>query len=566
MAGKIIDGKYEIISVVGQGGMGTVYLTKHLLLDKQVVLKMLKFGGGGDPQAAIRFQREAQAVCSLVHPNIVQVSAFGMSEENDCYLVMEYIKGKSLADKIEAQPHFPLAPALDLFAQIADALGYAHSKGLIHRDIKPSNVLVVEDEGKFTAKLIDFGLAKFLPGHGQDIMKLTQTGQVFGSPCYMSPEQCMGEEMDARSDIYSLGCLMYETITGQPVFNEETATMTLYKQVSGRPMPLFASCDRTDIPVELNELVLKTLAKGRDSRPQTMSELKEKLVQITQDLPTLATKIAKRVGKPVEVLRRKNKNILPIVGGALVVLAIAGGSGFYFLRDKAPVAPKAQKSPRELIAEAQEYLSDHERTILDPQISKTALEKWAVASDAVKQAKIEPGKDTGIEDEKTRKLLQGRIDYGMAACVGMLSDKYIPCSEACINEFQQAGDRLEARDEQKLQNMQLAMVTFFMFRSDRKNCDIYLKQLENSPGLSEDKLDQLKIRRAWVDVDVDPKKSLRESRELWSYYQNLKANGNQSVQGQIQTVKDTLLQALEKNGLKSEADELRRTGKLPKME
>jgi serine/threonine-protein kinase len=276
--GTIIAEKYEIQEVLGGGGMGVVYKAKHLLMQRTVAIKMLLPEVVSNEFALARFQKEAQAASSLNHPNILTIFDFGISEKQQPYLVMDYLKGGTLAELLEKENYLHLQRGISVFIQIASALSHAHQKGIIHRDLKPANIMLVEYEGQGDfVKIVDFGIAKTLSrGDGQSV-ELTQTGQVFGSPVYMSPEQCRGTHLDARADIYSMGCVMYRSITGSTPFLGQDALELMYKHVNQKPACFEDVCPHLKIPKNFEDVVMKCMEKDANNRYQTMLELRKDL-------------------------------------------------------------------------------------------------------------------------------------------------------------------------------------------------------------------------------------------------------------------------------------------------
>jgi len=234
----VLSEKYEFLEQIGRGGMGTVYKARHIMLDKTVAIKVLdtKFGVSIDSS---RFQREAKAATLFDSPNIVKVYDFGLLPDGKCYLAMEYLVGETLSEVIRAHGALPIPQWIDISKQLAAALAEVHKHRIIHRDLKPSNVILVTGSGgKTTVKLIDFGVAKV-----QDAPTLTGTGEVLGTPYYMSPEQYQGGPMDERADIYSLCCLLYEALVGKPPLMGETSMQTIFKHINERPLPPSRVCD-----------------------------------------------------------------------------------------------------------------------------------------------------------------------------------------------------------------------------------------------------------------------------------------------------------------------------------
>ncbi len=279
LIGKLIAQRYEILAVLGKGGMSVVYLARHLLMNKVVAIKVLHRHLTTDTVSLQRFRQEARAASSLNHPNVITVHDFGVTtDDGQPFLVMDYVSGVSLGDLLARGGPLPVVRVLHILAQACDALAHAHAHGVIHRDLKPSNIMLVENERQEDCvKIVDFGIAKLLPQEGQEYKQLTQTGETFGSPLYMSPEQCLAGKLDARSDIYAMGCVMYELLTGTPPFAGGNIYETIYKQINDMPKGLGElACDRK-IAEPLEAIVFRTLAKEPDQRYQSMLKLKEDL-------------------------------------------------------------------------------------------------------------------------------------------------------------------------------------------------------------------------------------------------------------------------------------------------
>lgn len=279
--GSTIGDKYEILAVVGGGAMGLVYKARHTLMKRTVALKMLHPNMVVDEGTVKRFQKEAEALSCLNHPNILTVFDFGVSKTGQPYLVTDYLEGQTVAELLEQNERADWMRTLRIFTQVCSALAHAHKHGVIHRDIKPSNIMLVnfEEQPDFV-KILDFGIAKVISDVPEGSSSLTRTGEVFGSPLYMSPEQCRGKALDSRSDIYSLGCVMYRTLTGQPALFGQDLVECLYKHVNEEPLPLTQVTPEANIPPELEAVVLKCLAKDPAARYQTMADLKDALNQI----------------------------------------------------------------------------------------------------------------------------------------------------------------------------------------------------------------------------------------------------------------------------------------------
>lgn len=279
LIGTTFADRYEILSILGEGGMSIVYKARHLYMERTVAVKLLHEHIVSDDTARLRFQREAQAVGGLSHHNIIAVYDFGLTKDDQAFIVMDCLEGLSLADILEKERRLGVERAVDVFKQTCDGLEHAHKKGIIHRDLKPSNLVLVEQEdGSDQVKIVDFGIAKVTPQAGKQKQQLTQTGEVFGSPLYMSPEQCNGRELDARSDIYSFGCLMYEALTGEPPFVGENFVTTVVKHINEPTPPMNSIDSNLRIPEPLEYVVRKCLEKIPENRYQSAAELRQSLM------------------------------------------------------------------------------------------------------------------------------------------------------------------------------------------------------------------------------------------------------------------------------------------------
>jgi tRNA A-37 threonylcarbamoyl transferase component Bud32/tetratricopeptide (TPR) repeat protein len=273
LLGKTFADRYEILSLVGVGGMSVVYRARHKLIGRVVAIKMMHSILQEDVLALERFKKEAQAASSLSHPNIITIYDFGVSAHGEPFLVMDFLDGENLRDLLWQERVLPYPRAVNIFLQICDGLGAAHENGIVHRDLKPANIMLLKQHmGRDLVKILDFGIAKF-NRRAIESLRLTRQGQIFGSPIYMSPEQCQGKPHDARSDIYSLGCLMYEVLTGEPPFDAESVLETMNMHVSAKFEPITQRTPQLDIPDELCSIVEQCLAKDPLERPQSCQEI-----------------------------------------------------------------------------------------------------------------------------------------------------------------------------------------------------------------------------------------------------------------------------------------------------
>lgn len=280
-----IPERYEIISELGTGGMGSVYLALDKILDKKVAVKVLaRTSIADDPKVIQRFQREAMAAGKLAHQNLVSTMDFDISPSGQPFLVMDYADGVTLKEHLAAIGTMPLNQIHDIFRQILAGIAHAHKEGVVHRDLKTSNIVLVSDEdGKIRAMVIDFGIALILED-GQSASELTRTNAVLGSPLYMSPEQVRGEKADERSDIYSLGCVLYECLTGSPPFKGESSLQTMEMHLKSPP-PEVTGMFGEDLALEacLNRVLGRALAKDPAERfskvDQFASALSDALIE-----------------------------------------------------------------------------------------------------------------------------------------------------------------------------------------------------------------------------------------------------------------------------------------------
>jgi TolB-like protein/tRNA A-37 threonylcarbamoyl transferase component Bud32 len=307
--GTILAGRYKIMEELGRGGMGVVYKAKDTKLKRTVALKFLPPELTHVPEVKTRFMREAQAAAALDHPNICTVHEFDETEEKT-FISMAYIEGQSLKEKIESGP-MELDEALRIATQVAQGLQMAHKKGVVHRDIKSANIMVTEDK---QAKIMDFGLARMTGG-----TLLTQEGVTMGTIAYMSPEQAQGEEVDHRTDIWSLGVVLYEMFTGQLPFMGEHDQAVVYSILNKKPKPITEL--RSEIPVSIGQVVDKALEKNPDKRYQQVEELLDDLKSISAGIVPEEIKARLRKAK---LRKRKRAIFYTGAGGLVIILAVLG--------------------------------------------------------------------------------------------------------------------------------------------------------------------------------------------------------------------------------------------------
>ncbi len=269
----IVGDRYELIDLVGEGGMAAVYRAKHLGLNKTVALKLLHLGVSAKPSNSSRFQLEAQLASGLSHENIVQIFDYGTTTNEKAFVAMELVDGQSLSQMIEKNGALKEDQCLPIFIDVARGLRAAHQAKIVHRDIKPSNVLITEKEGLQCAKIADFGLAKAIGECQDSSSKLTQTAEIIGSPSYMSPEQALGLPVDEQTDIYSLGCLMFESLTGGCPFVGENPMQTLMQHIHASRSDLSTRLKSSGTSESLSVIVQRCLSKEKKNRYATVAEV-----------------------------------------------------------------------------------------------------------------------------------------------------------------------------------------------------------------------------------------------------------------------------------------------------
>jgi len=325
MLGAVL-GSYRILSLIGEGGMGRVYMAEHVKLGRKVALKLLRPEYAVKRDAVARFFQEARAVNQIGHENIVDITDFVELDTGETYIIMELLIGEDLADiQRKGDQPIPLHRAMQISLQVCDALEAAHKTGIIHRDLKPDNIFIVNDNNKRDfAKLLDFGVAKLLGGEDEQDGWKTAVGSVIGTPAYMSPEQASGIPVDHRSDIYSLGAILYELFTGHPVFRAKSFGEFVVKHMNHDPIPPRELADAPSIPTALEAVILRCLEKDPARRYQSVAELREDLARATATVETvvratpLPPKRAARGAAKGERSQRGPTLVLLVVGVAVL--------------------------------------------------------------------------------------------------------------------------------------------------------------------------------------------------------------------------------------------------------
>lgn len=333
--GHVFCGKYRLLATLGSGGMGTVYKVHQVFLNKDYALKTMNARAVSDV-AVQRFQLEAKTAALLDHPNLVHVHDFGLLDDDQPYLVMDLVNGITFAEYLKENGPLPVEHVAAFFAPACFGLLAAHDQGLVHRDIKPGNIMVVTGlplGSEQSIKVFDFGIAKYTGRDNGEIQALTATGEIFGSPLYMSPEQCTGGVIDHRSDIYSMGCVLFEMLTGTPPYFGQSALSTMMLHESGKPPTLKEASLGTDFPEALEHVVAKMLRKAPSDRYQNIGLVATDLAAICRGgaiaiSSSTHESTPKKSGKQITI--SANKLFVLMAATALIpsVLAWFGGAAF----------------------------------------------------------------------------------------------------------------------------------------------------------------------------------------------------------------------------------------------
>ncbi len=330
LVGTIFAEKYLLESLIGRGGMSSIYKAKQLLMDKYFAVKLMHVFLMGDSSNIRRFQIESKAAASLNHPNLISVQDFGITNDGIPYLVMDFIDGKTLQDILDEEDSMGVEYCLEVMRQVMAGLTHIHENGIVHRDLKPSNVMISKNsDGTELVRIVDFGIAKILDDNKAN---LTLTGEVLGSPPYMSPEQCQGKPLDARSDIYSLACMIYQCLSGKLPVEGKNVLETFSMQVTHIPKPLSEVAPHANIPVLVEDAVLKGLEKDSQHRFQSVAEFRKSLfdgyekAREHEALQYLAARLNSRFRR---FRQRINQNAV-LLGVLFLLLIASGGSLLVF--------------------------------------------------------------------------------------------------------------------------------------------------------------------------------------------------------------------------------------------
>ena len=390
LLGTTLSGRYKLLRRIGEGGMGVVYEAEHTIIEKRVAVKVLRDDFSSRTEVVERFRQEAKSASRIGHEHIVDISDFGETPTGASYFVMEMLDGEDLADVLAREGTLAPARAVKIIVQCAKALGAAHNKGIVHRDMKPENIFLIERDGEGDfVKIVDFGIAKMsdIEMAGAPGRKLTKTGMIFGTPEYMSPEQAAGKPLDHRVDIYALGVILYELISGRVPFVGDTFMGVLTQHMFEVPPALRTVNAHVRVSPEVEAVIFRALAKNVDERYQTMDELARALAR-SMELPLFPQSegTATGYGEPIAVRslatrqvhaesahvegfparRGRSRNRL-LAGAVVFLLLCAGAVGYVALHLGSTVTASTRRAnvstppplePHELLAIAPQHATD----------------------------------------------------------------------------------------------------------------------------------------------------------------------------------------------------------------
>jgi serine/threonine protein kinase len=399
LVGTVLAERYEIVRRIGEGGMGAVYEARHTVIGKRVAVKVLLEKFLEKPELVARLLQEARLASSIGHEHIVDVTDFGTTVDGRAFVVMEYLEGESLAELVIRDAPLPVERSLRMVRQVAGALGAAHAKGIVHRDVKPENVYLVQRGEADFIKVVDFGVSKavHVREEGPEWQRLTRTGMVLGTPLYMSPEQARGgEDVDARADIWAVGVMLYECLTGEVPFRAHNYLGVISQVLTEKAVPPSRLRPELGIPVAVEAVVMRALEKDRDRRYQHMADLERDLERVLDGDQNVGLATAPELPAPLPGRHRWHL-------GAAAVLVIAIGVAIALARSE----PGARAS-KPVAAKAVPAATTTSRPATAPPIVPSSPPPKAVAATTESPPKTTPRKSRqpGSKKPKTKSLKQ----------------------------------------------------------------------------------------------------------------------------------------------------------------
>ncbi|HZH32607.1 MAG TPA: serine/threonine-protein kinase, partial [Pyrinomonadaceae bacterium] len=407
---RVIANRFRIECEIGRGGMGTVYLATHLGLERPVAVKVLKAEFAADPEVAERFMREARTMARLRHARAAMIFDAGSIPDGRPFIVMEHVEGSTLADVLAREGRFSAERAVRIACEICDVLAEAHALGIVHRDLKPSNIMLNERG----VSVLDFGIAKVLTASA-DVTRThatTESGLIIGTPRYMSPEQCLGKPVGAASDLYSVGVLVYEMMSGQPPFTDALQSAVLVRQATSAPPPLMARCP--EAPRRLALATHTLLAKNPGDRPKSARDTRAMLERSIQDTAQLVMpEVAAPFASTIATLDTRASNASRALAAA-ALLALLGGLFFAWSGSSTTSARiKTNATPRAGSATAAGAASD-----ISPAVVRTALATHedmdapavvpaSLSNDAARQIAATVSTDGAVSEARVLRTVRG---------------------------------------------------------------------------------------------------------------------------------------------------------------
>ncbi len=406
--GDVVGDTYIVLKYIGKGAMGHVYHVCHKVLNGEYAVKTLS-GEEVDDVAWKRFQIEAQSIALMHHPNVIGIYNFGLHNGVLPYYAMDLLKGTDLSKKIRAEGPLEISEAARIFVEVCAGIEYAHGKGIIHRDIKPGNIFLLEAPGATgeTVKVVDFGMVKLTHDKSQHIQSLTGVGIAVGSPHYMSPEQCMGHAVDERSDVYSLGCSLFEALTGAFPFRGRNVTEIMMLHTESEPFTLYRASGGKEFPPAIESIIATTLAKDASNRYQSAGQLGQELAKfVVPKQPVAVAGVSPETMDAIEAATARTPLEAAQYAATMRVRSVASGA-----QKRSPLLLIPLMAVLLSLA-GYSYLRSRQSAIIPPRISKASLQLVSTASGQKASENKGTGTGTGIG-----------VQAGKAGTAGTKSDK-----------------------------------------------------------------------------------------------------------------------------------------------